>query len=312
MAPIINAMWLRALRRVNVTHSRVANHRDRTLLHGYALPDPHAFLNSKARLGVYTASWLLIRPAWMHSATNRNNNNGKCAPYPEPQDWKNYLTDLFGKMGIRLDSPEVARSKASEGIRNRNKKRKVEIIEEAAVKFQIKTSDLTSPSDVFWRGQLLLSKDALRNNKLVIDDQVYREVIWELFNNNFALELLATDRVCFPRHEMSEDEGMDCDARVVACFPEGILVGGDYPTLDKGLGAAHWQDRCEYVEAFRLLLSSWGGETALALDGMFPIMHTSSEEEVEEVEKIAYHFYCQKFFDFFGRAPCVPARLPRL
>ena len=206
---------------------------------------------------MYTVSWLLIRPVWVHSTTNRNNNKRKCAPYPEPQDWKNYLTDLFGKIGIRLDSLEVVRSKASKGIQSRNKKRKVEIIKEAAVKFQIKTLDLRSPSDIFWCGQLLLLKDALRNNELAIDDKVYREVIWELFNNNFALELLATDQVCFPRHEMSENKGMERDAQVVACFPKGILVGGDYLTLDKGLGAAHWQDRCEYVKAFHLLLSLW-------------------------------------------------------
>ena len=86
------------------------------------------------------------------------------------------------------------------------------MIERAAVKFQIDTSDLTVPSDVFWHGQVLFSKDALRNNELTIDDKVSREIVWELFNNNFALELLATDQVCFPCHNLSEDEGMDHDA----------------------------------------------------------------------------------------------------
>jgi hypothetical protein len=214
-------------------------------------------------------------------------------------------------MGLRRDTADVAKSKASDGVRKRNKKRRVETIENAAVKFQIDTSDLTVPSDVFWRGQVLFSKDALRNNELTIDDKVSREIVWELFNNNFALELLATDRVRFPRHNLSEDEGMDRDARVAACFPEGILVGMDYPMLDRGLGAAHWQDRYEYVEAFRLLLSTWGGGIAMTLEEMLPLMRTSSEREVENVERVAYPFYCQKFFDFFGRAPCVPPRLPR-
>lgn len=261
---------------------------------------------------MYTASWLLIRAMWIHSATNRHNNERNCAPYPEPQDWKNYLADLFGKMGIRLDSPEVNSSKIPDGIKKRNKKRKVELIEGADVKFQISTSDLTSPSDVFWRGRLLFSKDMLRNNQLTINEQISREVIWELFNNNFALELLATDRVRIPRDKMSEDDAMDRDARVAACFPEGIFVSMDYPTVDKGLGAADWRERCEYVEAFRVLLSLWGGRTALALEEMFPIMPTSSEKEVEDVEKMAYPFYCQMFFDCFGRAPCIPARLPQI
>ena len=110
--------------------------------------------------------------------------------------------------------------KASDGVGKQNKKRWVEGIEKAAIKFQIDTSDLTVPSDIFWHSQVLFSKDVLRNNELTIDNKVSREIVWELFNNNFALELLATDWVCFPCHGLSEDEGMDCDAQVAACFPE--------------------------------------------------------------------------------------------
>lgn len=54
------------------------------------------------------------------------------------------------------------------------------------MKFQINTLDLILPLDVFWCSQLLLSKDALRNDELKIDEKVPREVIWELFNNNLA------------------------------------------------------------------------------------------------------------------------------
>ena len=204
----------------------------------------------------------------------------------------------------------MAKLKASDRVGKRNKKRRVETIERAAIKFQIDTSDLTVPSDVFWHGQVLFLKDVLRNNELTIDDKVSREIVWELFNNNFALELLATDRVRFPCHNLSEDEGMDCDAWVAACFPEGILVSVDYLMLDRGLGAAHWRDRYEYVEAFHLLLLLWGWGIAMTLEEMLPLMHTSSEREVEDVERLAYPFYCQKFFDFFGRAPCVPPRVP--
>ena len=87
----------------------------------------------------------------------------------------------------------MVKSKASDRVGKRNKKQQVEGIEKAAIKFQIDTSDLTVPSDIFWHGQVLFSKDALRNNKLTIDNKVSREIVWELFINNFALELLATD-----------------------------------------------------------------------------------------------------------------------
>ena len=115
---------------------------------------------------------------------------------------------------------------------------------------------------------------------------------------------------------MSEENGMKRDAEVYACFPEGILVGMHYPADDKGLGALRWQNRLEYVEAFRSLLSSWEGdmvleEVALQLEGSPLVMATATEQHVEALEMVAYPFYCQTFFDHFGRAPCVPGRLPR-
>ena len=213
-------------------------------------------------------------------------------------------------MGLRWDTVDVVKLKASDRVGKQNKKRWVETIERATIKFQINTSDLTVPSNIFWCGHVFFSKDALRNSELTINDKVSREIVWELFNNNFALELLVTDQVHFPCHNLSEDEGMDRDAQVAVCFPEGILIGMDYPMLNRGLGVAHWQDRYEYVEAFHLLLSTWGEGIAMTLKEMLPLMCTSSEREVEDVERVTYPFYCQKFFDFFGHAPCVPLCVP--
>ena len=42
------------------------------------------------------------------------------------------------------------------------------------------------------------------------------------------------------------------------------------------------------------------------------VVATSLEQYVREVERLAYGFYCQMFFDYFGRAPCVPCQLPKL
>jgi hypothetical protein len=318
-APTANRVWLSALQRVVVDPNRVEDHPNRMLLRGYALPDPHAFLKS-SRANIYTVSWLIIKPLWLNMATNRTAIDGKCSPYPEPQDWRIFLTDLFSRMGltvassssgshIRQGPPPTAQAMVSR--QGREKRRKIKQDDKRVDKFLIDTSELTSPSDVFWRGKLLLNKDALRNNNFSISATVAREVVFELFNNNFGLELLAADRVMFPHHTMSEQEGTERDGNVSYCFPDGVLVGMSYPKVDNGLGALHWQDRIEYVEAFRLLLSTWRGSTANELRGLSPLLATSLREEVEAVERISYPFYCQTFFDFFGRAPCVPCQLPR-
>ena len=90
--PRINNTWVTALYRVDPDVKRVRDHPDRTLLRGYALLDPHAFLRSTSRLHIYTACWLMIRPLWINLAINRQaDQNGDCSPYPEPQDWKGFL-----------------------------------------------------------------------------------------------------------------------------------------------------------------------------------------------------------------------------
>jgi len=322
-APRINNTWVAALYRVDSDVQRVRDHPNRTLLRGYALPDPHAFLRSTSRLDIYTACWLMIRPLWINLAINRQaDQNGDCSPYPEPQDWKAFLFDLFGKMGLSLPSSSssgdgptssqfVASSGASRGRRERAKRRRIQDENDRFGKFKLDTSEFTAPADVYWRGKLLFSKDALRSSNFRLELKVAKEIIWELFNGNFALELLATDRVVFPRDKMEEYGALERDTNVAACFPDGVLVGMEYPKVDRGLGALHWQDRLEYVEALRSLLSTWGGAQAAQLGKTPALSITSLGQQVEQVERLAYPFYCQTFFDYFGRAPCVPCQLPR-
>lgn len=308
VAPVANGVWSNALRGVVVDRARVKDHPDSTLLRGYALPDPHAFMNTKTRLDTYIVSWLMIRPLWLNLATNRTGVEGNCSPYPEPQDWKNFLTDLHGNMGLGLTPSNSKKSSAPDGVQERDKRRKYEHNNTRLNKFNVDASNFTTPSDIFWRGEILLTQAQVKMN-YTIDDTIAKQVIWELINHNFALELLALDRVLF--NKLSESDREERDANVAACFPNSVLVGLDFPMVDEGLGALRWQDRVEYVEAFRLLLSTWEGDAAHELGRLGPLVDPLSQRRVEGVESRAYVLYCQTFFDWFGRAPTVPCRLPR-
>ena len=308
VAPVANGVWCNALRGVVLDRTRVKDHPDRTLLRGYALPDPHAFMNTGSRLGTYIVSWLMIKPLWLNLATNRTTVEGHCSPYPEPQDWRDFLTDLHGNMGLGLAPSRSKESSAPEGVQDRDKRRKYEHNNARLNKFNIDTSKFTTPPDIFWRGKILLTRAEVKE-KYSINETIAKEVIWELINHNFALELLALDRVLF--NNLSEYDRQERDANVARCFPDSILVGLDYPTVDRGLGALRWQDRMEYVEAFRSLLSTWKGDAADELGRLGPLMHPASQHQVEAVERRAYVLYCQTFFDWFARAPTVPCRLPR-
>jgi hypothetical protein len=85
---------------------------------------------------------------------------------------------------------------------------------------------------------------------------------------------------------------------------------------DEGLGAASWLDRMAYVEWFRQVVVGWPSSpialrkmTAADLSPCGTRCH-SEEQKVVAVERIAYPFYCQTFFNYFGRAATVPYHFP--
>lgn len=152
---------------------------------------------------------------------------------------------------------------------------------------------------------------------------IIREVVWEVNEHNFRLEVLALDRTLFPvrkpaRARPEDPEPEDRDCAVSDLFPNGLFILHRLPRTDQGLGAVDWQDRMEYVEAFRRLLITWGGDEAEVLKTMTACQRvrgkstfTSDEASVLAVERIAYPFYCQTFFNNFGRAASIPYPLPR-
>ena len=318
-APSANEVWWEALKAVVKDVTRVHSHPNRGLLRGYALPDPHAFLKTTSRLDMYCACWLMIRPLWINLATHHQAGRA----YLQPQDWKTFLTDLYLQMGLSLPSSSsvavstthkkssaLGKRKVRQDRQDRSKRQKTGDERVEVDMFNVDISEFSSPSDVFWRDELLITKDSLTSSRYSVVSSVAREIVWELFNSNFALELLATDRVIFPRDHSELYSVLERDALVAECFSDGVVVGLNYPLTDTGLGAFDWRDRIQYVEAFRSLLSAWNGPVAGQLGRMSALVATSSESEVLAVERLAYRFYCQTFFDYFGRAPSIPHQRP--
>lgn len=139
-----------------------------------------------------------------------------------------------------------------------------------------------------------------------------QNVVWHLFEQNFRFEFLALDRSIFPRNNRTaQDE--DRDALVAKVFPSTVLVMLRPQRSREGLGAAKLEDRALYVERFRRVLQDWPGEDAKLLK-MMPaveygpgrLTHTFVARKLEAVEQTAYRFYCQTFFNYYGRAATIP------
>jgi len=83
------------------------------------------------------------------------------------------------------------------------------------------------------------------------------------------------------------------DEKVATCFPFFDLLVHVFPMWDASLGAKDSMNRLVFLNQFVAILSSW------------PIPGAGNSAHQESVEKQAFLFYCQVFFNYFGRAPTI-------
>jgi hypothetical protein len=99
--------------------------------------------------------------------------------------------------------------------------------------------------------------------------------------------------------------------------------------MDIGLEAKDFGERMLYVDKFCSLVSGWPGEVPARLKTMSTFIGSSAPDRgdlddtfsnathvqgtsssVAAVEAVLYPYYCQTFFNYFGRAPSLPHVLP--
>jgi len=174
-----------------------------------------------------------------------------------------------------------------------------------------------SPLDVYWGGVIVGTAANFVSGNLSLAYGTTREVVWDLFEHNWHLELLSIDRVLLPHTTMTASQRTEREGLVLEVLPRGLFVMLTPSVKDEGLAARCWEDRAEYVEAFRVLLASWPVPGAEVLGQMSaghwdkPSFSFRNQSAVEAVKRVAYRLYCQTFFEYTGRAPTIPCSLPR-
>lgn len=269
-------------------------------MRGYAFLDPYVLLAKSGRVDIYFAAWLLFRStcisrtldpgSQLHTATTRRE-----VPKPSPQEWRDFLFDLGFAYGLKEQTfgRPAKKPRTAESFREH---------------FDFVMPESCAPVDIYWRGQVVIPVSAIHTGSISLSDDIRREIVWDLYEHNFRLELLALDCVIFPRELMAAEDVSLRDDMVLACFPGHTIINATYPSADSGLAARDWRVRRPFVEAFRLLLADWGTAEAKLLGAMAT---GDTERSVMDVEKVAYAFYCRNFFKYLGRAPCTPHLLPQ-
>jgi len=275
------------------------------------------FVNGETTVSRHLVCWLYVRSAWSSRITGLQSSD-EAVKVPHPQHWRRFMYLVARARGL-VAPPPVHTTTSAGGKKPRQltesaKKRKIATEEEAIKLFAELVPASGPPLSVNWDGMLVLKAEQLQG-AFQVPPHVGKQVVWELFENNFRLELLALDRCVRPRSSTDAGEAEQQDDEVKSVFPHSSWLSLTMPKWDEGLGAEYLGDRKVYLENFRKLLASWPGQEAVDLSGMSVVTPEGSsalfdETNVRRIEAIAFPFYCKTFFLYFNRAPCVPHQIP--
>ncbi|KAJ3473404.1 hypothetical protein NLI96_g13019 [Meripilus lineatus] len=148
-----------------------------------------------------------------------------------------------------------------------------------------------------------------------LDARLCQEVLWEVYEMGFRMELLAMDRKLCPSDSgpqpsadslYSEQRRVE---RVAEVFSQKTHIRiSALPTSHSGLAAEDIKDRAPALEALRQILKQWPGappsiKTREISAGM-------SADVLHMAEKSLIQFYADTFYRYSSRAPLVPHRFP--
>jgi hypothetical protein len=304
MLPYIKA-WVLALQSVDTNPQRI----NATQLKGYAFPDPGLFIStlSATKREGYLATWLSSRAAWMCGMSKQLWPEGGCPTRVPSQLWRDFLrkscfpetADSISSTSSQSHPAGKINTRPAPSWHTKAQQRSQDV----AKIFRNHTGEgLKDVDSVYWR-QKRLSKEDFTH----LEPQVLSEILWDLYEHNWRLDLLTLDRIVKPslwRGEQAHNQ----DVLIKSLFHNQSYLVTDFPQSDIGISASSWKDRSPYINNFRQILSSWPSWSRLPQRVRERKLVTL--EDVNVVERGLADFYCQTFFDHFGRAPITPHRFP--
>ncbi|KAH6886608.1 hypothetical protein BKA70DRAFT_1071146, partial [Coprinopsis sp. MPI-PUGE-AT-0042] len=163
---------------------------------------------------------------------------------------------------------------------------------------------------VVWFDQTITLASS-NNIHTTIPPEMSSEIIWELCEVGFRLELRHIDQCLAPHLWKGSDRNARDEAlrRVFPLEADGSpsdYIPGVFPIADSGLASTEAGESVRATLAFRLVVSDWPDcPSTIKVATIQP-----DEPSVTSLLNSVMRFYCQTFFDCFGRPPVVPHRLP--
>ncbi|THU82091.1 hypothetical protein K435DRAFT_872672 [Dendrothele bispora CBS 962.96] len=258
---------------------------------GTYLPLPESLLssNSEQTQAYLIATWIKLRPLFLWLLSNAGSN---------PLNLKGHQWRSILDLGHGLQYNEGS------GTATSQKHKEMEKLLRQHLADRRHCVDLTletiPTADVEWRGEAL-SQDRLPR------PEVAREILWELYEINFRMELLMLDRTLLPQAEWGLRQNDLSDCWLGLPFHVNLDNGGS------GLGSPSFLQRLPYTRALYYVVRAWPGPKPDEISFPFPVQITDGsvtdayfERQVAVVEEALARFYVRTFFNTFARAPTIP------
>ena len=321
--PVPMPRWAEALRIIDSDRRRVIKHPGNIADIGFKYPKPEIFLNSKNR-GLYTATWLAIRAHHAYTL-----GTGKTLPPPiTNQQWRNFLLKIqlfLHPEGIRpagdLEAAssvpeEEGRKRASGSVKPKQVSSRAKHAKKSNTYLDdIPLNDAQIDKVVFYDTTIQLG--TVEELQQAFTPEVSQEILWELCHMSFRFELVSLDAIVanamyHAREGLTQEKASAARIHDVlrVFLMAGDVVGSfminEIPNRDLGLTAPELGERNRYLTALGHLMCAWRG----CPDSIKNASYEPSATQVRRLEEACTRFYCQTFFDNFGRAPIIPCRLP--
>ncbi|THU92862.1 hypothetical protein K435DRAFT_862048 [Dendrothele bispora CBS 962.96] len=258
---------------------------------GYYLPEPEMLISSvndatKSRL---VCSWIRIRDIFLYRLSN---------PSSEPRLLRNQQWRHILELGAGLKYS--ATSKSAQKVTNEMHELLMNYLDDSQRGVKVQVESLAS-APVLWRGS------ALEHGEIPSTELV-KEVLWELYEISFHLELMTLDRQLLPELDWNERQLV-----LNRCWP-GLAFRVDLNETDKGLSGSTLVNRLPFIHSLYSVMSQWPGEKPDVFMRPFPSHDDFGSEEAFisvalEVEKNLARFYVRTFLNTFQRPAIVPHHL---
>ncbi|PPQ81169.1 hypothetical protein CVT24_007936 [Panaeolus cyanescens] len=253
---------------------------------GYSIPEP-GLIACSTRIVRMLSNWLQIRPAWLACL----GGGGRAL---KNQVWRDILSsDLKGPT-------PTSTSASTRSSQHRNSA--LYCLQKTLGPRDIQQARTSVPC---WKGEVF-SPDELPNENIV------RQVLWELYELNFHEELFALDTVMQPRYLSTNSRASyDRYDLLTRCFER--FRSPQVNDSDVGLAHHDFRERLVFLQHLARVMVSWPG-CLPCVDQLLNVDQRRlgvliGETNAALIEEEMAMFYCQTFFNEFGRAAQIPHRL---